>query len=160
LAFWQRRTFVQILASAGVDDAPLRALGEAVSAALPAGGVRPALVGALPEEGLQPGSVRFFREQMALDNYIWLGSENVLNLGPEVAGVLGEYALDGENGRLILVVYEDERVADSAHSALEEVEVADLKATARSGPVLGALFGDINEESSKALLAQALEGAR
>jgi hypothetical protein len=160
LAFWQRRTFVQILASGDGDDDALRALGEAIAAALPDGGERPQLAEALPEEGLQPGSVGFFREQVALDNYIWLGSENVLNLGPEVAGVLGEYALDGENARLILVAYRDEGASDAALAALQQAALTDLVVAERSGSVLGAVFGDVADDRGAALLDQALEGVR
>jgi hypothetical protein len=158
LAFWQRRTFVQILGAGQVDDADLFALGEAISKELPAGGERPALVGALPETGRQPPSVRFFREQVALDNYLWLGPENVLNLGPQVEGVLAEYALEDGAVRLILIEYESEDAAAAALAALQGAEVPDLVAAEHQGSVLGAVVGAAGERAGTALLAQALRG--
>ena len=62
------RSARRLLAAAEVLDACDGFLHrEAIAASLPGGGARPAVVGALPEEGLEPGSARFFREKIALD---------------------------------------------------------------------------------------------
>ena len=156
LAFWQRRTFVQVIARDQVDDTALQSFGKAVAAALPAGGDRPVVVGALPVEGLQPGSVRFFREQMALDNFLWLGTANVLGLGPDVEGTLAEYALDGQTASLLLVAFPDAKRAQDAQAGLEGAETEDLLVTAVQGITLGAVFGQADKESATLLLDRAL----
>jgi hypothetical protein len=156
LAFWQRRTFVQIIARDQVDDAALRAFGEAVAAALPAGGERPVVVGALPGEGLQSGNVHFFREQMALENFLWLGAANVLGLGPDVEGTLADYALDGQTASLLLVAFPDAKRAQDALTGLEGAEVDDLVAAIVQGNAMGAVFGQVDGEVATSLLDQAL----
>jgi hypothetical protein len=156
LAFWQRRTFVQVIARDGADDAALQSFGKAVAAALPAGGDRPVVVGALPTEELQPGSVRFFREQMALDNFLWLGPENVLGLGPDVEGTLAEYALDGQRASLLLVAFPDAKRAEDAQAGLQGTETEDLIVTAVQGSALGAVFGQADKEVATLLLDRAL----
>jgi hypothetical protein len=156
LAFWQRRTFVQVIARDHVDDAALQSFGKAVAAALPAGGDRPGVADALPVEGLQPGSVHFFREQMALDNFLWLGTANVLGLGPDVEGTLAEYALDGQAASLLLVAFPDAKRAEDAQARLKGSETEDLLVTAVQGSTLGAVFGQADKESATWLLDRAL----
>ncbi len=156
LAFWQRQTFVQIVPREQVDDASLRAFAQAVSMALPEGGVRPGVVNALPSEGMRPGSARFFREQMALENALWLGPANVLGLGPQVEGALAEYERGGERATLVLVTYPDAGLAQAALETLGQAEVEDLVTGQVSGASLGAVFGEIDETAAALWLEQAL----
>lgn len=156
LAFWQSRTFVQIVARNRVDDGVLLAFAEAVASALPQGGLRPALVEALPAGGMVPGTARFFREKMALDNLLWLGAEDVLGLGPDVEGALARYGIDGRDADLVLVAYPDRGRAGTALSGLREADLEDLVlAEVREG-TLGAVFGQVDEGTAAALLEKAL----
>jgi len=156
LFFWQHRTFVQIGSRDPIDDAELQAFGKAVAAALPQAGTRPALVDALPAEGLQPESVRFFREQMALENFLWLGTENVLGLGPETEGILAEYTLEGQPATLLIVTFPQAGQALDAQSGLERAGVEDLVLTLVQGDAVGAIFGQLAPEIPATVLDQAL----
>jgi hypothetical protein len=158
LAFWQDRTFVQILARDAVDDDALRELGVAVVETLPPGGQHPALVDALPEEGLQPGSVRFFREKLALDNLLWLGPDDVLGLGPETEGVVARYERDGQIANLLLVTFPDAERAENAQTSLQEAEVEELVTTLARDTMVGAVLGTVSLEVAEALLMEALGG--
>ena len=159
LSFWQSRTYTQITARDTVQDAALQAFGQAISAALPANGVSPAIVQALPLQDLRPDSVRFFREQMALDNYLWLGPDNVLGLGPDTEGALGTYALDAGQATLLLVSFPDAERAEAARHGLAEVELVDLVLARLDGGTLGAVFGDVDAAPADALLESALAAA-
>jgi hypothetical protein len=156
LFFWQQRTFVQIGSRDPINDADLQAFGEAVASALPQPGTRPALVDALPAEGLQPESVRFFREQMALENFLWLGTENVLGLGPETEGILAEYVLEGQPATLLVVSFPQAGRAQDARLGLERAGTEDLVLTQVQGNTVGAVFGPLAPEIPAALLDQAL----
>jgi hypothetical protein len=156
LAFWQSRTYVQITARDAVDDADLQAFGQAVSAALPDSGASPTIVQAMPLQDLLPDSVRFFREQMALDNYLWLGPENVLGLGPDTEGALGTYTLNTGQATLLLVIFPNEARAESARQGLAEAGVADLVVARAAGRVLGAVFGEVDGKAAAELLEGAL----
>jgi hypothetical protein len=70
LNFWKGRFLVTVT---GFDDARetvdgLLAIGAAVAAKLPGDGREPALVGALPAEGLRAGSVKYIRGLLGLNN--------------------------------------------------------------------------------------------
>jgi hypothetical protein len=160
LGFWQHRTFVQVMSRDEIEDASLSAFGEAVASALPQGGVRPALVEALPSNGLQPDSVRFFHEQMALENFLWLGTENVLGLGSDVKGLLASYNIEDQQATLLLVTYPQPARARDARSGLERAEVDDLIAVEVEGSAFGAVFGQLDKTTSAALLEQALATVR
>jgi hypothetical protein len=157
LAFWQRQFFVQIVAREAVDDDALWALGQEIAGSLPQGGARPPLVDALPEEDRQPGSVRFFREKVALDNLLWLGTEDLLSLGPDVAGVVARYQIEGQDADLLLVAYPDAERAAQAQAALEGGGVERLVATGIGERVLAVAFGPLSAETAEALLTEALE---
>jgi hypothetical protein len=92
LAFWQDRYTVHVRARQELDDADLWGFGEAVSAALPEGGERPALVDRLPPDGLVERSAIFFHEEISIQSDLWLGGENLLGLGLETDGVLARWA--------------------------------------------------------------------
>jgi hypothetical protein len=160
LAFWQRRTFVQIVARNQVDDVALRAFGEAVTSALPEGGERPMLVEALPEDGMSPGSTRFFREKMALDNLLWIGSEDVLGLDADTEGVLARYEIGGQQVDLMLVAFPDSPRAQAAQSGLEGAEVENLAETDVRENVFGAAFSTSGQGAAKDLLARAMAASQ
>ena len=156
LAFWQGRFFVQIVAREAVEDEALWALGQAIADRLPGGGARPALVEALPVEGLQAGSARFFREKIALDNLLWLGTDDLLGLGPDVEGVVARYEIEGQSGDLLLVAYPDAVRAEQALAALQAGEVEGLVATDVNERVLGAVFGTFPGDKAESLLLEAI----
>jgi hypothetical protein len=156
LAFWQARTFVQVSARDEVDDKTLRAFGEAVASALPEGGQRPALVEALPAEGLEPGSVRFFRVKIALDNLLWLGADDVLGLGADTAGLVAHYQVDGQGIDLMLVAFPDPVRASEARAGLEGAGLEELLATDVVDDTLGAVFGPPGLDVAAELLGKAM----
>ncbi len=68
--FWKGRFLATLT---GFDEAAetiegLQAIGRIVDAALPKGGEAPGLVAALPGEGLRPGSVKYLRGLLGLNN--------------------------------------------------------------------------------------------
>jgi hypothetical protein len=156
LAFWQGRTFVQVMARDPVADDVLRAMGAAAASALPQGGRRPSLVDHLPKEGLQPDSVRFFHQKIALDNLLWLGTQDVLGLGADVEGVVARYDLAGQPVDLLLIAYPDTSRAQQAQSGLQAAGLGNLIAGEVKGVALGAVFGSPGTSGASDLLAQAM----
>ncbi len=157
LAFWQDRYVAQIFARKALPDADLQVFGEAVSAALPAGGERPALVDRLPAEGLVPRSAIFFHQELSIQNEVWLGGENILGLNPDTDGVLGRYEIDGLSARLLLIEYPGTEAAAAGLAALQASEVEGLTAADANGNLLGAVFGQMNQATASALLEEAIE---
>lgn len=159
LAFWQDKSFVQIVARETVDDDALWALGQAVAAELPSGGMRPAVVQALPAEGLHPGSIRFFREKLALDNLLWLGPDDLLGLGSDVEGVVARYEIEGQSADLLLVSFPNAARAERAQAGLQGGGVEGLVVAGQRDGMLGAVFGTLPKEAARALLEEAMDGA-
>ena len=156
LAFWQDRYTVHVRARQELPDADLWGFAEAVSAALPEGGERPALVGRLPPDGLVGRSAIFFHEEISIQNELWLGGENLLELGPETDGVLARYDVGGAAARLLLVQYPNAEAASAGLAALEGSQVGGLMTADARDNLLGVVFGEMDEAAAGTLLVEVL----
>jgi hypothetical protein len=156
LVFWQNRYYVNLTALDTVPDEDLRLFAETISKALPTGGERPPLVGLLPANGLVPESVKFFHQELAIQDRLWLGGENLLGLGPETDAVLTRYRMGDAEWQLLLVQYPDSVKADAGRQALAGGAADNLVAADTSGALLGAVFGQGGGSSAEVLLAKAL----
>ncbi len=156
LAFWQNRYYVQVRARQKLDDAGLRGFAEAVSQALPAGGERPTLVGLLPPDDLVERNAIFFREEISIQDMVWLGGENLLGLGSETEGVLARYDVGGAAAQLLLIQYPDAEAASAGLAALESGQVDGLVTSDMRDNLLGAVFGEIDGAAASTLLSEAL----
>jgi hypothetical protein len=157
LVFWQDRFYVHLRARREVPDADLWSFAAAVSAALPSGGQRPALIDRLPAEGLVERSAIFFHEEISIQNEVWLGGENLLGLSPETEGVLARYDVGDTLARLLLVDYPDAETATAGYAALRDGQIGDVAASGTSNTLLGAIFGEVNRAEADALLIEALQ---
>lgn len=158
LAFWQDRYFANVRALQETDQADLEAVARFIAASLPSGGEPPALVDALPPDGLATRAPRFFHQEISIQDVVWLGGENVLGLGPETDGVLARYELGSDTAWLMLVDYPDPAGATAARAALEGAGVDDLVAVGVDDARLAAVFGQIDAAAAGELLNQALDG--
>jgi len=156
VSFWQAQTFVRIGLNPPGDDEVLLAFAQAVSVALPEGGQQPPVVTALPLESRIPGSEAFFREQMAFENFLWLGSENVLDLGPDVQGALARYTVDDQEYLGILVSYPEASRAESALASVERAQIDGFVLAQSKGKSLGVVIGESTESAAMDWLTQAL----
>lgn len=156
LSFWQDRYTVHLRARQELPDADLWGFAQAVSAALPEGGERPALEGRLPPDGLVERSGIFFHEEISIQSELWLGGDNLLGLGPDTDGVLARYEAGGAVARLLLVQYPDAEAASAGLEALAGGEVGGLVTAGARENLLGAVFGEMDEAVAGTLLTGAL----
>lgn len=157
LDFWQDRTLVRLFAASPVDDDVLKSFAGKIAEALPIGGERPALIDRLPQDGLIAGSDIFFHQEISIQDYVWLGGQNVLSMGPETESVLARYAIGEEDMWLLLVGYPDAASASGALEALQAGEIGSLTAAGVQGKLLGAVFGGVVGSEPQALLLAALD---
>ena len=157
LAFWQDRYYVQVRGRQALEDATLHTFAEAVAAALPSGGETPALMNKLPPDGLLPRDAIFFRQEISIQDEIWLGGENILGLTADTEGVLAHYTLNGAPALLLLVKYPDANAASAGLAALTTAQVDGLLAADANNARLAAVFGDADPSAAAALLAAALK---
>jgi hypothetical protein len=156
LYFWQDRFYAVLTATTTLSDDDLKSFAKIVSDELPAGGSRPALVGRLPSDGLKAGTVKFFHEELAIQDQLWLGGENLLGLSQDTDAAFAVYEIGGEQVKLLLVQYPDASqvvagLAGMAGGSLEDLAFSDLNFS-----LLGAVFGKITTAQAGALLAKAL----
>jgi hypothetical protein len=157
LAFWQDLFFASLTASREIPEEELWAFARAVSASLPQGGERPALLGRLPQTGKVERSELFFHEEMSIQMEIWLGGENLLGLSQETVGVLARYNLAGQTVRLVLIEYPSAGEAGKGLEALQSAGMEGLLASDTHGNLLGAAFGEAGADRAEALLQEALK---
>jgi hypothetical protein len=157
LDFWQDRYLVRISSVSSLDDDTLHAFAEVVSIALPAGGEPSPLMTRLPRTGLVEDSDIFFHQEISIQDYLWLGGQNLLALGPETNGFLARYDVGGEVATVLLVQYPDGKAASSALESLRGGEVSNLVASGVNDNLLVAVFGPVSETEAKALLVNVLK---
>jgi hypothetical protein len=156
LDFWQGRYFVRVLAVSPMDDETMQLFAETVSGALPAGGERPSLMARLPQGGLQEGSEVFFHQEISVQDYLWLGGQNVLALGAETDAVLARYDVEGETAMVLLVAYTDDEAASLALRSLQGSGLGSLLVSDVDERLLVAVFGSVPETEAQTLLMHAL----
>jgi len=156
LSFWQGRFYARVFAYKEAGQESLSALARQVAAAMPEEGALPELVARLPQEKLVPGSVRFFHQKLSLDNLLWLGDENILNLSEQTNAVLATYTYDDVKAQLLVVEYPDAAIAEATHVALEDSSLENLSAAGQRNRYLVAVFGAPDQTLAHELLQKAL----
>jgi hypothetical protein len=156
LYFWQNRFYAVLTATTTLSDDDLKTVAQSLSAGLPAGGARPALVGRLPSDQLTAGTIKYFHEELAIQDQLWLGGENLLGLGQDTDAVFALYSIDGEQVKLLLVQYPDAKRAAAGLQGLGGGSLEGFLASDTKGSLLGAVFGKTTAAQAGALLAKAL----
>jgi hypothetical protein len=156
LAFWQERYYARLQTTQPVADEILLGFGHALAAALPVGGELPELVTRLPADGLHPRSARFFRQEISIQPWLWLGGTNLLGLNQETQGVLADYTLGGSTARLLWVRYPDDAAAEKAFRALQGSTIPNRVMVQMKEKELVAVFGEVGIGEAKELVNRVL----
>lgn len=131
LRFRQGRFFVTIAAqsaAASAEDA-IMSLGRAIVPHLGQAGGRPALIAALPEEGLRPNRTSFFHSNVNLNSRYFIAAENILILTKETQAVFAEYeAPSGGDVYLLLVRYPSSGQAAAARASFLKAYLPEAEA--------------------------------
>ena len=135
LSFWKDRFFVSISmeeVSAAAERA-VRALAEEVASLISREGPKPQILLLLPQNGLQPRTIRYLHHHNLLNYHFYLADENILNLRPDTKAALAEYKRGDENARLLLVQYSQRGKAEKANKRFLKTYLPEASGT---GPVL------------------------
>jgi hypothetical protein len=140
LRFWQGRYYVSLLCSPETPESrlALMELGRRLSEKIPSAASRPRALSLLPPTGLLAASIRFFQHHAWQNTYIFVSSENVLDIGPDCEAILAKYDQGEQRPVVLLVLYADRAIAKRAFAGLcslfnfpvnggEAVESADNK---------------------------------
>jgi hypothetical protein len=130
LTFWKGQYYVSILAYPETESKKLvvQELARKISERIQGASVTPQLVGLLPEEGLQPYSIKYFSHHTWLNSYHFFSNQNVLSINSETEVVMATYKVDrSKPAVLILLKYPDQAAAINAHSFFKQMFMADAE---------------------------------
>lgn len=162
LDFWQERFFIRIRRGAASGDDP-RALGRlmgraavALSQAIGRNSSLPPLIDHMPDLGLVRGSVRYFLGPKGLAQHYKIDS-SAFGFKDEVELAVGDYRLDGRQGRLILLGYPNHHISRHYFQQLNSRSAqikGDEKAlfSRRAGVIVALLVGDFDKDSADRIL--------
>ena len=164
LSFWTGTWYGSIYSTDGEESSRQSVVdvGRAVAEGLPGGGEVPGLVSKLPVNGLEEATVCFLRSPQILNAHVFVGSDNIFGLGPDVEAVVGAYDLDGSAAHLVLVYYPSEAAAMAVEDRAREFANVDSNrptmVVGRQGALLAAVVGGDTGEHAESLLIQAFGG--
>jgi hypothetical protein len=161
IAFWRDRYFVSLVAmddDTATCDA-LREIGFATSAAIPSAGQPPALVRALPADGLVRSQVHYFHDKSLLDRHLFLGEDNLLDLDRGTEGVVARYRFADPTGApsepktaLLLVRYP--KAARAARAIAGVADAPKLSARKQLGDAIACVFDAPSKAQAERLVEQ------
>jgi hypothetical protein len=120
LRFWKGRFYVSLQCSPETPASrpAVLELGRCLAERIPETGVRPFVLAMLPDKGLIPATIRSFHHPAWQNTYVFLASENILDIGPECQAVLAKYEQGEQRPVVLLVLYPGNAVAESAFANL------------------------------------------
>jgi hypothetical protein len=129
LTFWKGRFYVSILAypETPASKNAVTTLGRAIEGAIKEEGPVPPILALLPEENLQPETVRYFHHYIWLNSFAFVSNENVLDIGADTPATLAKYRTPGSWLFLLLVQYPDAARAEAAARQFNEKILGGVK---------------------------------
>ena len=118
LTFWQDRYYASVLVYPESDESrdTVIQLGRDIAAAIGRRGDPPPLLGRLPGEGLELGSVRYILHHAWINGFYYISDQNILDITKETEAVLAKYQSGKSPLYLLLVSYPDEGAARRAYT--------------------------------------------
>ena len=120
LTFWKGPYYASILAYPETESKRelVRRLARLVAVQIDQPSPRPAVVGRLPETGLVPYSIRYFRHHVWLNEYYPISEANLLNLDGQAEAAMARYRMPEAESRpavLVAIEYSSVPTAETAH---------------------------------------------
>jgi hypothetical protein len=142
LHMWKGPYYVTVtdLGEAECSEEEILAFARAVDAQFARRYARPSLVAALPGKHLVPHSVTYFHYRNALEHLIYLGEENVLQLGEDfdkpydVEAAYGQFLIDKTKYEVVVLRYESAGKPEIAARMLAESMKDSLKSSTTTWP--------------------------
>ena len=116
LCFWKSKYLVCVFAEKDTPSAKKTVINiaKAIDQAIKDEGIKPELLGHLPEEGLMETSIRYFHTHVSLNYHYYIADKNILNLNQDTEAVLVRYQKEESKCYLLLVRYRNGKEAKDA----------------------------------------------
>ena len=128
LTFWKGQYYISILAYPETESKRLvvQKLARRIAEQIQGESVKPQLVKLLPEEDLQPYSVRYFSHYTWLNTYHFFSNKNLLNIDNKTAVVMARYEVGASMPAVLIALqYPDQADAVTAHNTFKQTFMAD-----------------------------------
>lgn len=122
LSFWKDRYFGSVYAEEETPETKglVLELGRMIAAAIPREGGKPALLSALPSEGLDTKLVRYFHNHLVLNYHFFVADTNILLLDQTTNVILAPYGGKEERSHLLVIDYGDATAAAAARDSFSK----------------------------------------
>ena len=116
IVFWKDRYFISILATPETPQSKeaMFRIASTIDENIVAEGSLPDVLNTLPEEGVVPGSIRFFTHPVWLNSYGFIADDNLFFISDRTEAVLAKVDTPVSKSLLLIVTYSDTTLARSA----------------------------------------------
>lgn len=168
--FWKANYYVSILSHPETPESKeaIHKLASVIDKAIVETGEFPPVLNYLPQEGLLPESIRYFRHYNWINSHTFISNDNILNIDQKTHGILAQYKQGNDNAIFLIIMYPETGDAEIAlkkfisgyNKELNPGEIKELKEGFWTGvkTVKGFLIGVFNS-SSKNYAADLIERA-
>lgn len=168
--FWKANYYVSILSHPETPDSKeaIHKLASVIDDVIVKTGELPPVLDYLPQEGLLPESIRYFRHYNWINSHTFISNDNILNIDQKTHGILAQYKQGNDNAIFLIIMYPETGDAENAlkkfisgyNNSLKPDETNELKEGFWTGvkTVKGFLIGVFNS-SSKNYAADLIERA-
>ncbi len=131
LCFWKSKYLVCVFAEKDTPSANKTVINiaKAIDQAIKDEGIKPELLGHLPEEGLMETSIRYFHTHVSLNYHYYIADKNILNLNQDTEAVLVRYQKEKSKCYLLLVRYRNGKEAKDAFKGFAGVYMPEATGT-------------------------------
>jgi len=131
LRFWKSRFFVSILTTGDEQNAKpiMIKLAQKIDHFIDVAGSKPALLQALPGEGLNEKRIRFFHTAAILNRQYFLAEKNILKLNKNTDCALANYKNNDNSAVVLLIEYQNDELAKDAYDTFLEFYMPEAKAS-------------------------------
>jgi hypothetical protein len=99
----------------------------------------------------------FFHEELSIQEWIWLGGENILGLSQKTNSVVASYEVADSSALLLLIEYPTSNQAAAGAEALQTAQVDGMVTAQTQDNLLVAVFGEVDADTALTLLKEALK---
>lgn len=131
LRFWKGRFFISIIGTGDeqITRPIMLKLAQSVDHVIAEKGPQPALLQALPGEGLDVKKIKFFHTAAILNRQYFLAEKNILKLNTHTDCILANYQIKGSSAVVLLVEYQNNALAQDAYDTFLEVYMPEARET-------------------------------
>lgn len=126
IIFWKNNYYVSILCHPETNESKqtIFKLAKIIDKWITGTGEFPPVLKYLPRENLANESIRYFRHHNWINSHIFISNDNIIKIDQNTHGLLARYNNNNDNAILLLIIYPDSSLSESAlQTFIKEYEI-------------------------------------